>query len=943
MAVSNEEINAWLQANAGASDATIAQAMNQYGVSTAQMAQATGLGQDAVQSRYDAAIAPQAPAAPLYQGLTATSTPEQIAQAYSQFTSGAGGDTAANQQEAMAFLQSLGVSQPTIEQAYTTYTAPKFAQPFQEEQVDPYVYAYEYGVANNDFSGLLGLLKQTPDSTALISKYGLTPEQINQIEFGTGFDLDQSGGYGAGKVGNDWDYKAYLDKLRAGDEESVGEGLRMLASADPLMANSVRSLYDELRAQQQVTGDAWATGKLGSKDAAAMDFALRLAENGISSVYDLGQRTVERVADGYNGPEVVQDVEYFNKRTGEALPDWGRVSRAGGLDLEYNLSFAADGTPIPYTMKERSDWMNFREDFLKPAASFVAMANPALAPYLAAGNALNAASKGDWGSAIVSGLTAAVGFKGDLGLSASTVDTLSKAKTGAQVLNAIDKGNPIAIANALAQTSTGKEMLSSDMGGGVTLGNVLDTAKIATSVNAGDYASALNYAGSLTNSPDLRVAGSSAALLNAMKSGDPFKIATAMGQLDKAVKTATKDSGKQAPVEDMKPTSYGTNITEQLTDAGLIDERGQFADAGSLTDEAVASIFGDAPGSYTDVPVAGPGAVSGIAVPKWLSTSKNEQVVDVAKGDEGQDVYYVQSVNPNNPEQSATYKVDRDSETGKIYYQVVDSYGVTDKNVLVQAGQTKPKFDWESEEKSALTGLPEDDALSFESFADSSREPDGSRQLADMLSGIRNPSGATGAGTLTGGGVGADTGAGLGVGTGAGGDAGFGAGTGAGTGTGTGAGGGGFGAGSGTGAGGNGSGGDDLDDVLGLDGGDSGVVTAPAKPATPEKPAVAPAKPAVPAAPAKPTTPTQVAEAKKQIALTLNLPASSPVVQDIFEALYGTMEYLDIGEEFEPSARKARPAATQKQLQQTKMAQGGYLDDLLAENMSADDLLNLLR
>ena len=75
----------------------------------------------------------------------------------------------------------------------------------------------------------------------------------------------------------------------------------------------------------------------------------------------------------------------------------------------------------------------------------------------------------------------------------------------------------------------------------------------------------------------------------------------------------------------------------------------------------------------------------------------------------------------------------------------------------------------------------------------------------------------------------------------------------------------------------------------------------------------------------------------------LGVPVSSPIVQDVIEALYGTMEYLDIGEEFKPSERKAKPAATQKQREQTKMAQGGYLDDLLAENMSADDLLNLLR
>jgi hypothetical protein len=70
---------------------------------------------------------------------------------------------------------------------------------------------------------------------------------------------------------------------------------------------------------------------------------------------------------------------------------------------------------------------------------------------------------------------------------------------------------------------------------------------------------------------------------------------------------------------------------------------------------------------------------------------------------------------------------------------------------------------------------------------------------------------------------------------------------------------------------------------------------------------------------------------------------SSPLVQEVIEALYGTMEYLDIGEEFEPSSRKVTPAATQKQQQQTKMAQGGYLDTMLAEEMSVDDLLKLLR
>ena len=55
MAVSNQEIQNWLAANPTASDATIAKAMDQYGVTPAQMASATGMDVGAVQSRYDAA------------------------------------------------------------------------------------------------------------------------------------------------------------------------------------------------------------------------------------------------------------------------------------------------------------------------------------------------------------------------------------------------------------------------------------------------------------------------------------------------------------------------------------------------------------------------------------------------------------------------------------------------------------------------------------------------------------------------------------------------------------------------------------------------------------------------------------------------------------------------------------------------------------------------
>lgn len=62
--------------------------------------------------------------APLYQSLTAQSTPDQIAQAYSQFVGGAGGDTTANQDAARSYLTNLGIAAPTIEQSYNQFLQP---------------------------------------------------------------------------------------------------------------------------------------------------------------------------------------------------------------------------------------------------------------------------------------------------------------------------------------------------------------------------------------------------------------------------------------------------------------------------------------------------------------------------------------------------------------------------------------------------------------------------------------------------------------------------------------------------------------------------------------------------------------------------------------------------------------------------------------------------
>jgi hypothetical protein len=76
------------------------------------------------------------------------------------------------------------------------------------------------------------------------------------------------------------------------------------------------------------------------------------------------------------------------------------------------------------------------------------------------------------------------------------------------------------------------------------------------------------------------------------------------------------------------------------------------------------------------------------------------------------------------------------------------------------------------------------------------------------------------------------------------------------------------------------------------------------------------------------------------------LPQAFQQAQQVSTPIYGEMgPYLDLGSPldfdfFKPSSEKQ---AVTKQQQPTKIATGGYIDDLLAGDMSVDELLNLLR
>ena len=250
----------------------------------------------------------------------------------------------------------------------------------------------------------------------LAARYGVAPNEITNY-YNTTAAAAPAAAAPVQTVasGPSWDYDKYYAALKSGDANYQQE----LGKLGGVMGQNAQNVYREILAQQQAgTAPAWYAGNTASPQAAAADFALRLAENGIGSLNQLGQATIP------GGGEAPDQEITINKATGQPLPRpelLGRGTR--GLDIDYQIQFAPDGTALPYTSNRQSSWMQFREDTLKPAALLAAAAYGAGAltgagagaagtgvAGMGAGTGLTAAGAGGLG-----GLTGAAGLGGSLG------------------------------------------------------------------------------------------------------------------------------------------------------------------------------------------------------------------------------------------------------------------------------------------------------------------------------------------------------------------------------------------------------------------------------------------------------------------------------------------------------------------------------------------------
>jgi hypothetical protein len=289
-----------------------------------------------------------------------------------------------------------------------------------------------------------------------------------------------------------WDYADYVRTIQS-DAEDYTDALGKLGDQSSVMSQNAQNVYKEMLAQQQAgSAQYWSKGRLGNEKAAAADFALRLAENGIGSLRDLGQRTVKS-SGGYDegGNEVITETtEYFNKSTGEALPDWNRVASAGGgIKLNYNLHFTEDGTVIPYTSNRTSSWVKFRESTLKPVAG-IALAAYGV-PYVAgalAGTTIGGITLAKGSAALTAVSSAAVSGGVSLLGGSSFEDALKSALTsgltaGASAGYADTIGQTLGFdAGSVASKAAGQAIVAG-VKAGVTDENILQsmaTAAVAT-------------------------------------------------------------------------------------------------------------------------------------------------------------------------------------------------------------------------------------------------------------------------------------------------------------------------------------------------------------------------------------------------------------------------------------------------------------------------------
>jgi hypothetical protein len=530
MAVSHQQILEFLSANEGMSDADIAAAMDMYGVSTADMAAATGSNVADIQSRYDAVSS-----TPITSAFEDIPTPPT-------YGARAGVPT---------FTDEI-VNTPTTQDDFLTAISAPVVSATPVTPVVADVIAPTAPVKPSD-QDIVKFLTDNPavsdtDIATIMRDTGLTPADIARA---TGANINN--------VTNR--YAAVMD----GEETPV---IGAPAKAAPAATDT--SAADKLK--QQILGQnlttKWQGEGFGSADANAADMARIMASIGITDINQFGlidkPVQVEVREDGKGGyvdvrtgkpvdPSTVtaqviggegSDTTVFvgqgttqvygNKATGQEVPNtyserqtdnaWGGTFTGKG-NTGYRVQFDKAGNPIFYTTGASSsdiaDW--------GPILALASVIPSPLQPFAIAANAAISINNGD----ILGGIASLAGLAG-----------FSDVAAGARIAKAVDSKDPFAIVTSIMNSPFAPNIGSTMLTDTISLKDASSAVNIVNSLDKGDYASALSAASSLTGSSDAKVAAAALRFIKAAETNNFAGMYTAATGFDSAVQAANKVTDK---------------------------------------------------------------------------------------------------------------------------------------------------------------------------------------------------------------------------------------------------------------------------------------------------------------------------------------------------------------------------------------------------------------
>jgi hypothetical protein len=535
MAVSDGDILGWLNVNRDADDTKIATTMREAGVTPERMAQVTGLNYGDVARRYETALASSSGGGSTASTPTYSSTDETGAPIYDYpdtstrntrteraFTGDTSGDDVLD-----TLASTIGKTSYASTDAQSAPSYDYFAQQFAPDGYTSSAASTVSTPASIDalYQQVLG---RPPESQAVIDEW--------KRQFG--------------------------DTIEPTEVEQFKQSAQ-LELTNPVLANLKGQILG-----QNLTAK-WTGEGFGSAEANATDMAKIMTDIGITDINQFGKITKEVPTYSYdeNGNQTQTGTQtvttYGNKVTGQEVPNTYSERQTGNAfggtftgegNTGYRVQFDDKGNPFFYTTGASSsdiaDW--------GPILALASVIPSPLQPFAIAANAAVSIDQGD----VLGGIAALAGLAG-----------FSDVAAGARIAKAVDSGEPFAIVTSIMNSPFAGNIGGTMLTDTISLKDAGNALSVANNVANENWAGALTSANQLVNSPDLNTAAAAARFIKAFETNNFAGMYTAANGFTNAINAANKVTDKNVALNiantvaaDNSAATEGTQLAGLGTD-----------------------------------------------------------------------------------------------------------------------------------------------------------------------------------------------------------------------------------------------------------------------------------------------------------------------------------------------------------------------------------------